>query len=151
MIINNTTNVSDRIIQEICNIVIPDNTPVINEISLRNKMEGAIHGNWGHFYPADYKITICLPDSNKLKGHKTYRKYTKLEAYYESDLDFLAAVIGHEYYHAYQWSNIELRAFWSCTEWLEVEAERYESVALKKWQIYMDSLGVYKAVATTGK
>lgn len=148
MDIYNTTNVRDSIIREIASVVIPENTPQINSITLRNKMEGATHGNWGKFYPIEYRITICLPEFHLLKGYRTKRTFTQIEVFYETNLDFLAAVIGHEYYHAHQWTDDNLKQFYHIKEWLEVEAERYESVAEMKWRDHLESLGVYKAVAT---
>lgn len=86
----------------------------------------------------------------KLEGKRTY---TERDYLYQNNLDFLAAVIGHEYYHAWQFHN-EQDIFplyhAKLKSYFEVGAEIYETTALNKWKDHLQELGVYKAVATGG-
>lgn len=134
-IIHNTTPIREQTIIEIIRAVKPDNIPDVNTLTLRNKQEGnnqdapAVHGNWGYFYGDSYSITLCVPRLiNELKGT---RLYTKKPYIFIDEYDFLATVIGHEYYHAWQWINE--KDLFHCRGYIEVCAEKYEPIALAKW------------------
>lgn len=103
-------------------------------MALRNKREGDINGNWGRFYANDYYITLCVPQA--IKNYECIRTVTKKFSFYKNRYDFLAAIIGHEYYHAWQWNHES--DIYHCKEYLEVGAERYEEVALDLWVKYKE-------------
>lgn len=146
--IHNTTDIKDSIIEEIVRIVIPSDTPPVNSITIRNKQENKRHGNWGYFIPSDYRITLNVPRFTRGMVIEGQRHTTKLPLRFDNNLDFLATVIGHEYYHAWQWNHE--RELWHCREYMEVEAEKYEIIALNKWKDHMTNLGVYALVAKRG-
>lgn len=142
-----SAKISDSIIQQIALIVKPPETSEVSSIYLRNKEEGEVHGNWGKFHPIDYSITVCVPTID-LRGYTSLRKHTRTTFKCENKFQWLALVIGHEYYHAWQWCHE--KELWHCKEYLEVGAERYEEVALDKWNKYLEDSGVYEAVARRG-
>ncbi len=147
--IHNSTHIKDSILHEISTIVKPSDIPNINSITVRSKAEGKIEGNWGKFYPHDYRITICMPSVELYPMIDSIRPITKISYTFKTVLDFLAAVIGHEYYHAWQWINE--KELFHVKDYIEVGAEKYESVAVKLWNDHLEKIGVYDAVARRGK
>lgn len=132
MWIRNSTNLKEQYIRTIAELVKPISTPEITSIDLRNKQEGFTHGNWGRFYSHDYSITLCVPQF--ISNYQSLRTVTKKDCFYEDRYDFLAAVLGHEYRHAWQWTN--KRDLFDLKQWIEVDAEEYEPIALQLWLDY---------------
>lgn len=146
--LHNTTDTKDMLIREILKVIIPPDTPEVWEIKIRNKQDEIIHGNWGYFYPTDYRITLNVPQWKKGMVLEGKRRYSLIEYRFDNNLDFLANVIGHEYYHAWQWHHE--KDLWHAKQYLEVQAEKYEVIALNKWKDHLNQLGIYDAVASRG-
>lgn len=143
-----TTILPEKIIREIIGVVRPPDIPPVNSISFRNKMEGLSHGNFGYFYPNEYKITLCVPRNDGKSALEGHKMHTKKPYRYESKMDFFVAVIAHEYRHAWQWIN--KRAIFHCKGWIEVDAEEYEEEAKVLWANHLEKLGVFNKAATNG-
>lgn len=132
MLIYNTTNIPESTIRQIAKIVKPD-IPEINSISLRNKKEGMIDGNWGKFYSLDYSITLCVP--THISEYNSGGKYLKNRFTLRDRYEFIALVLAHEYQHAWQfihhpdWFDDKIR--------IEKDAEAYEVIGLNYWRDYM--------------
>lgn len=135
-LIHNTTLIPERLIREIIKAVKPEDTPDVNQLSLRNKQENITHGNWGQFIPDSYEITLCVP--RLVKSLSGYRTYSHIHYFFEDELEFLATVIAHEYYHAWQW--IHEKHLWHAKGYLEVCCEIYETKAIKLWNKHKATL-----------
>lgn len=139
LILGSNGILKESIVKQIASIVKPsDDIPDIKSISLRNKTEGEINGNWGKFYPIDYRITLCVPNRELITRDPHIRTFTKRNVIFSNHLQWFAAIIGHEYYHAYQWiTEPELFCY---KEYIEIHAEKYEEVAVKKWNEYIETI-----------
>lgn len=135
-----TKIISERILRSIIQVVKPEDTPDVKSITLRWKKdipdsdEDFVHGNWGKFYPVAYRITLCVPSFTKeFTGTAPYSRLVRI---INNDLEWYALVIGHEYYHAWQWTHE--KEFFHCDGYREVGAEKYEQIALEKWRTFME-------------
>lgn len=137
MIIHNTTNIPSKLVAVIYEVVKPQGlTKDVTSITLRNKTEGKISGNWGKFYSGQNKITLCVPQI--IDNHISHTPVGKFRRVLKGKGEWLATVIGHEAFHAWQYENE--RDSFHVSDYIEVCAERYEVTALRKWSDYLASL-----------
>lgn len=137
MLILNTTSIPEQTIRLIASVVKPINIPEVASIQLRNKAKGKITGNWGYYFSHDNRITLCVPQH--ISEYEAEATHTKRIRSLVDINDFLALVIGHEYYHAYQY--IHERSLWYDKEYIEIGAENYEPRALELWNNYKIEVG----------
>lgn len=130
MIYNNTTDVSDKLIAYIANFVCPKDIE-LNEIVIRHKMEGNIHGQWGWHYPDRKKVVIIVPRSIPEQGYRFTTKYAKIKMVFYSRVEFIVAILAHEMRHAYQ-HQFKYRNNSKVER--ELDAEYYEEEMLDKWR-----------------
>ncbi len=143
MIIHNTTSIPNALVFAIYQTVRPENV-TISKISLRCKERNKISGNWGRFYAIEDRISICVPNADNShtgtniakNGIKTFSPYAKLERNCNDLTEWLALVLGHELKHKWQFTNLP-RTVYDCAQYIEVDAEMYESVALDKWRTFL--------------
>jgi len=133
---------SEQLIREVIEVVRPVNTPEVYSISFRNKVKSFCHGNYGKFYTEAYRITLCVPEHHlfPIEGNK---KVTKTPFHLKDDIEYLVTVMAHEYWHAYQWINLN-HLYKGEKYWLERGAEEREAIALARWNDYLQLKGEKK-------
>lgn len=130
----------ESLIREVLEVIRPARTPEVYSISFRNKKSGLKYGNYGKFYRHDYRITLCVPEHRLFPIHEK-RIVTRTPATFQTDIEYLVAVLAHEYWHAYQWINENHLYQSKDNYWLERGAEEREIVALDKWKDYLQLKG----------
>lgn len=133
LILGSNNIFSENTIRLIEDLIIPPDTPKVISISFRNKSEDLKHGNWGRFYGHEYKITLNVPDFKHFPMCG-FRLITRLEYSYNNRIEWLVSVLGHEYYHAWQWINE--RKYFHVSDYIEVGCEDYEVKCMEKWNRY---------------
>lgn len=142
MIIHNTTNIPSKLVAVIYEIVKPEGLKRdVVSITLRNKSEGKMCGNWGRFYSLENRITLCVPQM-EIKNWHGKSTIARLDRHIADKGEWLALIIGHEAMHAWQYENE--RELFHVSDYIEVGAERYESTAIRKWQAYLASVSAPK-------
>lgn len=128
----------ESLIREVLEVIRPVKTPEVYSISFRNKKSGLKYGNYGRFYPNEYRITLCVPEEKMFPLHEK-RTFTRTPAIYATNVEYLVAVLAHEYWHAFQWINDP--DMYKNKYMLERGAEEREIVALDKWKDYLQLKG----------
>ena len=151
MLIHNTTNIPSVLLREITKVVSePLGFSEFSYLQVRNKQEGAKHGNWGYYYSMDDKCTLCVP--NIIQNYRSFSPFSKSERIINDKLEWLALVIGHEARHKWQHLNepslFKYRSR-AARNWCEVDAELYEKTAIKLWREYCNY--IEKAATNAGE
>ena len=149
MIIRNTTDIPDKLIAIAYAFGAQENI-VIDELIVKNKKKGKVHGQWGWYIAAHRKIIIIVPRVIDMTYHGR-KPFTKLPSVISNRAEFLVSVLAHELRHAYQdqvlgW-NMYDKSRPNLVK-LESDAEKYEYALLAEWK---REFGALAKVASTMK
>ncbi|MBA2706060.1 MAG: hypothetical protein H0U60_19655 [Blastocatellia bacterium] len=139
MIINNTTDMPMPLVRIALRHALdclPDKGAGIEleSVTIRNKMEGKVSGQWGWYKPQSKQIVVIVPREMP-HGYKIHLKHARQYLTINTRVEFLIAVVAHEMKHAHQWQvmktwTVDTRS----NRWYrERDAEQYESDTTIQW------------------
>jgi hypothetical protein len=100
--VHNTTDLPTAAIYAIGSFVMEDIglKDWVRSITLRNKQEGRMYGNYGNYIPSQQRITLCVPQAVENKSIKL--QYIGARIFVRNKIEFVCAVLAHEFHHAYR-------------------------------------------------
>lgn len=132
MRVNNTTDIPNQLIAIAVAFCIAEGVE-IDEIVVKNKMEGRITGQWGWYFPKDRRVVLIVPREIK-HTYSGRTQYAGLPFKMESRSEFLIMIMAHELHHAYQ-HQVQHEAMGRVNKVRhEVEAECEQIAVLNKWR-----------------
>jgi hypothetical protein len=139
MIVNNTTDLPDKLIAIAVAFSIQAGVE-IDRITVKNKAEGVIAGQWGWYFPTTREIVLIVP--RKVMHYRSKQKYSHKMCSVKSRAEFLVRVMAHELRHAYQF---QVGKMWmGMTRYdrvmRELDAESYEEQKVHEWRVKFDDL-----------
>ena len=133
MLLRNTTNLSDSLIVYVTRFCLEElvGRPEPEIITVKNKMNGKVHGQLGWYHPRDKHVIVIVPRVVD-RPVVLRRKYSRTRDILRSRADFLVSTMAHELRHHWQQLNWVV---WQLASrpFKEVDAISFERKVLAKW------------------
>jgi hypothetical protein len=133
VILHNTTDIPDKLVA----ISVAYSIQVgveISSITLTNKRERYVHGNWGRYFPLSREITLNVP--RQLFVFCSAQPYSGRMITCKSRAEWLVRVMAHELRHAFQFQiqKINIGLTLENRRWRELDCESYEEQQVMRWR-----------------